>query len=284
MPGGHTSRDNIIRIIECYKLGLIATEISVQVNVKCRTVSNIIAKYKAGGEKEIPVHTHGGGLLKKQSPRALRFIKSKLEANPTLTAKQLKESFPNVLGETRVRTIQKRISGDLGFKKVKAKKKPLVTEKQRKARVVFCKKVKVWPIEGLRKVLFTDEATFYTSDPAEEFEKTGTEILQQHGAPCHTAKIIKQGLGDCKVEYIKDWPGNSPDLSPIKNLWPIIKENLRNKDISTVPKPKLEEALKECWAALNPQICRNLIDSIPKRVSEVIKRKGLPTKYQNNNC
>ncbi|XP_068201755.1 uncharacterized protein [Palaemon carinicauda] len=244
MPGGHTSRDNIIRIIECYKLGFTATEISVHVNVKRRTVSNIIAKYKAGGEKEIPEHTHGGGLPKKQSPRALRFIKSKLEANPTLTAKQLKESFPNVLGETSVRTI----SGNLGFKKVKAKKKPLVTEKQRKARVEFY-----------------------------AFEKTGTEILQQDGAPCHTAKIIKQWLGDCEVEYIKDWPGNSPDLSPIENLWAIIKAMLRNKDTSTVP--KLEEALKECWAALDPQICRNLIDSIPKRVSEVIKRKGLPSKY-----
>ncbi|XP_064092988.1 uncharacterized protein LOC135205778 [Macrobrachium nipponense] len=339
MPGGHTSRDNIIRIIECYKVGLSSSEISAQVNVQKRTVCNIIAKYKAGGEKEIPVHKHGGGVPKKQSPRALRFIKNKLEANPILTAKQLKENYPKVLGETSVRTLQKRISGDLGFKKVKAKKKPLITEKQRKARVVFCKKVREWPLERVRKILFTDKATFYISDPAgqkvwvkkggdpshpkataktvkypaslmvwgafgyggvadlvvlpkgqtvnanvyyeilnlylpDAFEKTGTEILQQDGAPCHTAKIIKQWLGDCDVKYINDWPGNSPDLSPIENLWAIIKAQLRNKDTSTVP--KLEEALKECWAALDPQICRILIDSIPNRVTEVIKRKGLP--------
>jgi hypothetical protein len=33
-----------------------------------------------------------------------------------------------------------------------------------------------------------------------------------------------------------DWPGNSPDLNPIENLWSYIENKLKHKDISSGPK------------------------------------------------
>ena len=111
------------------------------------------------------------------------------------------------------------------------------------------------------------------------FEKSSTSIFQQDGAPAHTSKFVTSWLEDCSIDYIKDWPGNSPDLSPIENLWAIIKAHLRDRDTSTIA--KLEVAVRECWDALDPEILRNLADSVPKRLRKCLsrKRKSDVTKY-----
>ena len=59
-------------------------------------------------------------------------------------------------------------------------------------------------------------------------------IFMQDGASCHTANIIKDYLAFVGIDYIKDYPGNSPNISPIENLWAIMKA--KPKDTSTVPK------------------------------------------------
>ena len=43
-------------------------------------------------------------------------------------------------------------------------------------------------------------------------------IFQQDGASAFTAKLVCHWLEWVGVDYIRDWPGNSPDLSPIENL------------------------------------------------------------------
>ena len=77
------------------------------------------------------------------------------------------------------------------------------------------------------------------------FDDCTAEVFQQDGAPCHTAKSVKQWLCDCYVRFIDDWPGNSPDLSPIENLWAIIKRRLQGKDTSNLK--KLESAIRKKW-------------------------------------
>ena len=109
------------------------------------------------------------------------------------------------------------------------------------------------------------------------FERTNTTIFQQDGAPCHTAKLIKNWFADCGIQWIPDWPGNSPDLSPIENLWAIVKLKIRDRDTSTVA--KLEQELRRPWHAIDPEILQSLADSAPRRLAEVVKRKGEVTKY-----
>ena len=42
--------------------------------------------------------------------------------------------------------------------------------------------------------------------------------LQQDNDPKHTSKLVKNWLTDIKIRTI-DWPSQSPDLSPIENLY-----------------------------------------------------------------
>jgi hypothetical protein len=79
----------------------------------------------------------------------------------------------------------------------------------------------------------------------------GCTHFLQDGAPCHASLCIKAFLAQQTFDEI-DWPGNSPDLNPIKNCWNHVKTTLKKKDISSVP--RLTAAIKELWTQeLTPQ-------------------------------
>jgi hypothetical protein len=103
-----------------------------------------------------------------------------------------------------------------------------------------------------------------------------THFLQD-GAPCHASKRIKAFLSEQPFEII-DWPGNSPDLNPIENLWSYMKNKLKHKDISSGP--KLIKEIKTLWTTGIPQdLCQKLSRSMPSRIQAVLAAKGYATKY-----
>ncbi len=68
-----------------------------------------------------------------------------------------------------------------------------------------------------------------------------------------------------------DWPGNSPDLNPIENLWNIMKEGLKTKDIGSTPRRQAE--LKKLWVPLDQAMLHILSDSMPRRLQMVLDAK-----------
>ncbi len=79
-------------------------------------------------------------------------------------------------------------------------------------------------------------------------KKMGAQVLQQDGAPYHTAKAVKDWFSEQEIYVIPDCPGQSLDLNPIENIWAIIKAQIRDKDTSSLP--KLEAAVKQYWEEL----------------------------------
>ena len=66
---------------------------------------------------------------------------------------------------------------------------------------------------------------------------------------------------------------SSPDLSPIENLWAILKDDLdsmgESKDIKM-----LETRLKTVRSNIPPDILGKLIDGMPNRIKMCIELKG----------
>ena len=104
-----------------------------------------------------------------------------------------------------------------------------------------------------------------------------TQFLQD-GAPCHRSKLCTAFLRDNASFGVVDWPGNSPDLNPIENVWNWMKNQLQEKDTGSVP--KLIEAIKEMWCTeVTVNYLKTLSDGMPKRLQLVLEADGEMTKY-----
>ena len=102
-------------------------------------------------------------------------------------------------------------------------------------------------------------------------------IFMQDGAPCHKAKIVRNFLKSKKIQVL-DWPGNSPDLNPIENLWVILKNKVAEEQPSSLK--QLENVIKKVWTlGITSEYCCKLIESVPRRLMMVIDNKGGHTKY-----
>ena len=145
MSQKHTSHDKIIAIVELYKAKKPTKEISAQTGVNIVTVRRLIRMFKDGEERELTEHKHGGGFMPLISPKTLHTIKQAVRLKPSMTAKQLKEKYSESLSNVAIKTIQDNLL-KAGYKKVSAKRKPLVTAAQRKKRLAFANKYKDWPL------------------------------------------------------------------------------------------------------------------------------------------
>ncbi len=107
-------------------------------------------------------------------------------------------------------------------------------------------------------------------------EMHGATHFLQDGAPCHTSKVMAF-LREKRVA-VMDWPGNSPDLNPIENLWSILKKKLKEDHTITSLK-KLQDAIKNMWVKLPNDLMKKLAQSMPNRLRMCIENKGQMTKY-----
>ncbi|GFU49434.1 putative transposase like protein [Trichonephila clavipes] len=99
----------------------------------------------------------------------------------------------------------------------------------------------------------------------------------QDGALCHTARSIKAFLAEQNIPLL-DWPGNSPDMNPIENIWELMKREVA-KDVIT-NKTQLLEGIIHVWDHHQMQeTVQSCIDSMPRRTEVFIAAKCGSTKY-----
>lgn len=98
--------------------------------------------------------------------------------------------------------------------------------------------------------------------------------LVQDNATIHTSKCTTRFLRENKIDVVH-WASKSPDLNIIENLWHLLKlivyQNMRHYRRII----DLENAIRKAWDTITvDKDIKPLVDSIPKRLEIVIKKKG----------
>jgi transposase len=71
-----------------------------------------------------------------------------------------------------------------------------------------------------------------------------------------------------------DWPGNSPDMNPMENMWSVVKKRLSKLDCSTEDRVVTDVIKMLFHDSGVKNICSKLVESMPKLVQEIILTKG----------
>lgn len=106
----------------------------------------------------------------------------------------------------------------------------------------------------------------------------GSTEFQHDGAPCHRAALVTRWLAEQRISVLGPWPGSSPDLNPIENLWVLMKEKVAQTNPTS--EAELITAIKKVWVEnITPGYCERLVRSMPRRIKAVLSSKGQHTKY-----
>jgi len=111
------------------------------------------------------------------------------------------------------------------------------------------------------------------------FSRNREGMFQQDGARAHTSKATITWPDANIKHYIppEDWPPNSPDLSPIENVWSIMATARRlcqpRASVTASIKAPSPERM-EINFSVKCQHFKSLIGSIPNRQKAAIKNSG----------
>ncbi len=101
-------------------------------------------------------------------------------------------------------------------------------------------------------------------------------VFQQDNAKPHTAAITTAFLRSRRV-WVLNWPACSRDLSPIENIWSIIKWKIRQRGPRILQ--QLETYFRQEWDQIPTPKLQKRITSIPRHLQAVLKRRGDATPW-----
>ena len=93
----------------------------------------------------------------------------------------------------------------------------------------------------------------------------------------HFSRDWVQFVERTHLRPIRPWAPNSPDLNVIENLFAWLKA--RVEDAEPRDEASLREAIQTAWDAVPLSMTETLVESMPRRLAEVIRRIGARTKY-----
>lgn len=204
-------------IVAGYKLGRTHKELSQQFGVSRSAVTKLLKRLKS------PRSTISN--TKRGRPRCTtsvvdRNILRTSRANPRLTATDIvKEISTPGQANPSIRTVRRRLQ-DAGLHGRRPVKKPLISKKNRKIRVAWCKAREHWTTRQWSDVLWSDESKFmlFGSDGIKWVRRpTGTRYKPEYQLP-----TVKHGGGSVMV-----WGAfSAKGMGPLHRIEGIMDQNL----------------------------------------------------------
>lgn len=192
MPKGiNVSVDLKKRVIDLFENGVLQIDIAHQLLISKSVVSHTIGNYRKRG---IVVNKKRGGAHRKTSKELDKKIKTISEKNPFLSAPQINVE----IGDSGVsnRTVQRRLV-EIGLLARRPARKPLLSEKNRLARLNFAYKYLNWTPKKWEKVLFSDESQFMI------FKNKGSTFVRRPNHerlnPKYVQPTVKHGGGSVMI-------------------------------------------------------------------------------------
>ena len=99
-----------------------------------------------------------------------------------------------------------------------------------------------------------------------------------NSVPKHACKKAKEWSKNHQIKLMP-WSAQSPDLNPIKHLWQHLKRRLGGHPAPPGGILELWGWVEKEWEAIPQSVCRDLVESMPRKIAAVIRAKGGYTKY-----
>ncbi len=93
-------------------------------------------------------------------------------------------------------------------------------------------------------------------------------LFQQDNVKPHTAAITTARHCSRRVRVL-NCPDCSPDISPIENIWCIIKQKIRQRRLQNPQ--QLETYIRQVWGQIPTPKLQKLITSMPRHLQTVLK-------------
>lgn len=121
------TRDQIAVITSLHKAGVANKDIANTTGLSLRSVQRWTKKFRDAGGTDPPLQMKSTGRPRKTTQRAMQILKRQVDANPGITAPQIKKSNPVLLRGVSMRTVYRRLNDDLSSSHHNIHKKPGVT-------------------------------------------------------------------------------------------------------------------------------------------------------------
>ncbi|KAG0804698.1 hypothetical protein G6F20_012491 [Rhizopus arrhizus] len=259
--------------------GKDSMDVASRLGVTYATVNNYANKFFPNRQRGL------GGRPMVVSAQTKRFIKIQVVQGQLKTAREVHDKLMELGYSISYKTAINVLKSMNFFSAIKVKK-PLLTTKHMKRRLAWAKKYQNWTTDDWRRVVFSDETkvNIWGSDGCKYYWSRPGDPLKPHhidldGDPKHRSKSTIQWLNANGVNYIDDWPAQSPDLNPIEHLWHHLKLKLLLYDKKAKGVHELWERVEKEWNSFDKEVCRRYIDTMPARIKAVIDANGGFTKY-----
>ena len=108
-------------------------------------------------------------------------------------------------------------------------------------------------------------------------KKNPNPVFLLDGAPPHTAASTRRFMRAQRIQYVKDWPPNSPDLNPIENVWAWLQQQVAAQEPSSGA--AIWRVAQQVWETLTPDMCSSSMCSFTDRLQACASNDGGHTDY-----